>query len=149
VSVALPSVVVVDVSLALKWVLQEDFTAEAEALHSMWQHTDTQPVVPSWFACEAANALHQQVYRGYKTVRAVQTALRVLLRSVEVRDYDPALSLRAIEIASQVGQRQSYDSHYVALAEHEGCELWTADRGFWTAAAPRFPQVNWVGNVRV
>jgi predicted nucleic acid-binding protein len=41
---------------------------------------------------------------------------------------------RAIEIAALTGQRASYDSHYLALAERLGCELWTADDRFRDAA---------------
>jgi predicted nucleic acid-binding protein len=46
---------------------------------------------------------------------------------------------RAIEIAALTGQRASYDSHYLALAERLGCELWTADDRFRDAA--RGPRV--------
>ena len=38
-----------------------------------------------------------------------------------------------------------YDAFYVALADIEGCELWTADRRLTNLVQPRFPQVHWLG----
>jgi predicted nucleic acid-binding protein len=146
---ATPQVVVVDTSLAVKWVLQEQDTPAARGLLISWAANGIQPIAPSWFSCEAANVLFQRLRADSISLGDAQSALATLVQHVEIRDYDPAVSLRAIEIASQIGQRQSHDSHYVALAEHEGCELWTADQRFWSIASPRFPRVNWVGNVRI
>ncbi|MBI4307827.1 MAG: type II toxin-antitoxin system VapC family toxin [Chloroflexi bacterium] len=41
----------------------------------------------------------------------------------------PDLHLRAWEIAKELNTPRVYDMHCVALAELEGCELYTADRG--------------------
>ena len=38
-----------------------------------------------------------------------------------------------------------YDSHYLALAETLGCDLWTADERFYRAVSPVAPNVRWVG----
>lgn len=52
---------------------------------------------------------------------------------------------RAIEIAHQLAQPTTYDSHYLALAEARDCELWTGDRRFFTAVHDAVPRVRWVG----
>jgi predicted nucleic acid-binding protein len=77
-----------------------------------------------------------------------QAALQDVLSNVFVHDVEPAVSVRALAIADQLRQRASYDAQYLALAEHLGCELWTADERFWNAARPAFPQVRWVGEIR-
>ena len=51
---------------------------------------------------------------------------------VQVLDL-PQLRRRAREIAKQFQQRTVYDSVYAALAELQGCDLWTADKKFYDA----------------
>lgn len=55
---------------------------------------------------------------------------------------------RARHIAKQANQRRVYDSVYAALAEIEGCELWTADYAFYHAVRSFLPFVKYVGNYR-
>ena len=57
----------------------------------------------------------------------------------------PNLHARALEIASQFKQGAAYDSHYLALAEIVGCELWTADERFFRAASPSVDNLRWIG----
>ncbi|MBI2760945.1 MAG: type II toxin-antitoxin system VapC family toxin [Chloroflexi bacterium] len=136
--------VVVDASFALKWVLVEQYSNEARAHLRSWASTNTVVLGPSWLACETTNVLYQQVRSGTLTRAGVQAAISALLAVVTLRDAEPAVSLRAVEIADQTGQKASYDSHYAALAEHERCELWTADEAFWRATHARFPFVRFV-----
>jgi predicted nucleic acid-binding protein len=49
--------VVVDTSLAIKWVLKEDLRAEALVLLSRWDRDSVTKLVPSWFSCEIANVM--------------------------------------------------------------------------------------------
>ena len=47
--------------------------------------------------------------------------------SIEI--YNPAwLHRQALILADAFGLPAAYDAHYLALAEHFECELWTADR---------------------
>ena len=64
-----------------------------------------------------------------------------------IRDFDPGVTLRAVDHAAAFAQSASYDAHYLALAEHLGCELWTADEKFWQATNGTFKWVRWVGEV--
>lgn len=139
------STVVVDVSLAFKWVIQEHDSPIATAQLRSWQRQRSRILAPSWFACELANALHQQSRgAGLATQQAV-LYLQAVLRWVTTLDHEPAIASRGLEIADLLNQRASYDSQYVALAEHLGCALWTADARFGRAAQPTFPFVHWLG----
>jgi len=40
----------------------------------------------------------------------------------------------------------AYDAAYVALAESEGCELWTGDRPFYQVVRDGVPRVKWLGD---
>ncbi len=136
--------VVVDVSLALKWMLDEPGSGAALILLGEWERARVQPIVPSWFACEAANALLQRVLRNELTVDEAQQSHGALLALVLVLGDEPADAIRALGIAHEFGQKQVYDAQYAALAERLGCDLWTADTRFGTAA---HPTLAWIRNL--
>ena len=142
-------VVVVDVSLAVKWVLDENHSDEARTLYVTWIRDRRRILGPSWFACEAANILLQRV-RGARPAAEQLTldeALEVfdgVMATIGVAADDPTMARRALELAVQLNQRHSYDCQYLALAEREDCECWTADERFWNAAGGRHPRLRWV-----
>lgn len=137
--------VVVDTSLAFKWIVTEADVLPARIQLRDWLDDGIRIVVPRWFACELGNALHQQVLKGTMTELQAMQRLRIPFQWLTVLDPDPEIAERGIQIASQLRQRASYDAQYVALAERLGCELWTADRRFAGAAQPAFPFVRWLG----
>lgn len=55
------SSVVVDASIAVKWVVEEPGSEDARALLETWLAADMQPVAPSWLACEVSNILYQKM----------------------------------------------------------------------------------------
>jgi predicted nucleic acid-binding protein len=133
--------VVVDSSLALKWVIAEPDTLAALALLTRWSNDDTQPVVPSWFAGEAGNVLFQRVRRNELLVEEAKASLQSLLAVVVALADEPGDAVRALDIAYQFRQNASYDAQYLALAERLDCELWTADSRFWNAVHEEMPRV--------
>lgn len=140
--------VAVDASISLKGVLQEVHTSEARALLAEWEAGAILRIVPSWFGCEITNVLYQRVRRGDLTILQAQTAVRGIMAEVLVRDYEPAIAVRALELAQLLSQPATYDVQYLALAEREDCQLWTADERFWRAGASRFPLIRWIGEPR-
>jgi predicted nucleic acid-binding protein len=137
--------VVVDASLALKWVLDEVDSAAALALLNLWARQRLRALAPGWFACEVANALHQRVRRGQLNEGEARQLIRVLVNQVVLLDVEPATAERALTLAALLQRPITYDTQYAALAERERCELWTADERFWNAARARFAWVRWVG----
>lgn len=139
--------VVVDASFAIKWVLIEKHHVEATALLLSWKADEIELAVPSWFACEVANVLFRRVRDETLTIDDARLALVELLAFVTPREYEPDVSLRALELAHTHDQQASYDSHYLALAERLDCELWTADLRFRRAIGAAYPRLRWVGEV--
>jgi predicted nucleic acid-binding protein len=137
--------IVVDASLAVKWALQESDTAEAEHLLQIWLDQGVELLGPSWYACEASNVLFQRVRGAQIDAEKARLDLLDLLGLITVTDYEPAVAIRALALAIQLGQRATYDCHYLALAEYLDCEYWTADLRFWTATRVAFPRVRWIG----
>ena len=137
-----PTDVVVDASLGLKWVLNETDTPAALLLLSEWEHAGIRRVAPSWCACETGNVLFQSVRRGELTLAEVQELLDLVLAAVTLLPEEPADTRRAMALAHQHGQRATYDAQYLALAQHLGCELWTADERFVAALGGSLPFVH-------
>ena len=139
--------VVVDASLAVKWLVAERFSDEAEDLLSTWELEGTRLAVPYFMPVEVSNVLHRYVVRGGLTVSEAMALMdRILGMRIEKYDED-RIYARAIELASQLGQGSVYDCHYLALAEFLDCDFWTDDRRF-TRAADRngIDRVRWIGD---
>ena len=138
--------VVVDASLAVKWLVEEDDSDKAHAILQSWVDQGMTRIAPYLMPFEVANALHRRVLRGEMNVVDSQRMIARLLESRLELHQPPNLHVRALQIASQLKQSAAYDAHYLALAESVGCELWTADERFYRAASPTVDNVRWVGN---
>ena len=138
--------VVVDASLAVKWLVNEVHSDTAYTLARSWARHGTQPVAPYLMPVEVTNALHRRVVRKEITVEEAMRLLDALLASgIELRE-PPGIHTAALELAEQLRQDAAYDAHYLALAEMIDCELWTADERFYRAAARSFDHVKWLGS---
>lgn len=140
-------VAVVDTSLALKWVLDEPNSPLAVDLLDEWVNQGVIVRAPSLLMYEVANALHQNVRRGIIALGRATLALTALYAVGLALDPagNAALSVAAIQLAQQLGLGPAYDTQFLALAEHEDCEYWTADQRFWTTARTLHPRVRWLG----
>lgn len=135
--------VVVDASIALKWVLQEADSDIAEALLLEWNTKETIVLAPALLAYEVTNALYQNMRQDEITLERVKQALRGLFL-LEISLYapiEPNLGIRALELAQLFNLPATYDAHYLALAETKNCPLWTADMKMWRAVKDK---VDWV-----
>jgi predicted nucleic acid-binding protein len=143
------SYVVVDASLAVKWLLKEPYADEALALASEWAATETKPAAPCLLLVEATNVLHRRVVKGHISPSQAKHLLAGLFNmGIEVRE-SPQIHLRALELAQELQMPAVYDTHYLALAEILGCDLWTADERFFNLVKERQPRVRWLGEFEV
>jgi hypothetical protein len=104
--------IVVDASVALKWVLQEPDSRLAEALI----RTETDLLVPDFWLGEATNVLWLQVRRKRLTPTEAREGL-VLLRAA--LDPTPTAELNLHEVALEIGlaaNHSTYDTLYLAFA---------------------------------
>lgn len=141
------SAVVVDAGLAAKWVLIEPQRAEAMRLLMGWRCAGLICLVPSLFLSEISTPLLKLRRQNAITAADARRARDDLLLAVSIMPDDASLTMRALEIADALALRTAHDSLYIALAEQEGCELWTADERFFNVARGRFPRVRWLGEV--
>ena len=142
------SVIVVDASVAAKWLLPaggETLAEEAFHLLGRWAMGEIRMIVPDLFWAELGNLLWKAVRQG----RCAKVAAEVALASLEEGMLTTVSSLvlldRAFGIANTFGPTV-YDSLYVALALESEGQLITADEKLANALAARLP-VKWLGAV--
>jgi len=112
---------VVDASIAIKWVVQEDDTTQALRLLRR-----NRLVAPELMLAECANILWKKVQRRNMTADAGAVAARLLERSeielVPMRALVEAATRLAVEL-----NHPAYDCTYLVLAEANRCRFATAD----------------------
>lgn len=129
-------VVVVDASVAVKWLIDEEFSREAIALGQQWADAGIRIAAPHLMPFEVSNAMHKRVLEESLTVEgAIELMNRLASRRIELFELR-GFQTSALQLASRFNQRAVYDSHYLALALALDCEFWTADERFYRAASP-------------
>jgi predicted nucleic acid-binding protein len=129
---------VIDSSVMIKWVLAEPDSNKALGLRDDLRNSVHELLSPDIFTVEAAHALtraERQLRISVGQARAL--FLDMLTTPPHVFPSQPFL-LAAIDISSSM-RIGVYDCIYVALAEHEKCELITADTTLVRALQATFP----------
>lgn len=120
--------VVIDASVALKWVLDEPGTKVADAL------LDEDLIAPAVWLIEAANALWRRARSGQITAEESAERLAELLNApVAATPIEDDL-IAAATLSSRLGH-PVYDCLYLALALRHDTHVITADRRFHAAVA--------------
>ncbi len=129
---------VLDVSVALSWVIPRPLTPKALRLRDEHLRAIHVLIAPSIFSVEAASALTKSERQKLIPVGQGSMLLADILATPPVlHPYDPLL-FRATDISSQT-RSGLYDCLYVALAEREGCALVTADAKLVANLQAQFP----------
>lgn len=140
-----PAAVVVDSSVAIKWLVDEPHSDRAAERLRAWAGAGLQLLAPDLIAAEVANALYKRVRRGDLTHDDAQALLAQLLDlGIELAPLS-VLTPDALRLAHRFGSAACYDAHFLALAAREGCELWTADERLWNGVRRELAWVRWIG----
>jgi predicted nucleic acid-binding protein len=120
--------VIVDASVAMKWLLVEDGSETANQLI-----VDEILAAPDLLFIECANVLRTRTRAGALTRESAREALATLdaipIRTLPIRPHVAAAHAIALEL-----DRSAYDSLYLAVALAERATLITADLKFANAA---------------
>lgn len=95
---------------------------------------------PPLLGYEIANAAHQLALRGRLGRADALESVRAFAALPIQIVHDPRWVSRSFEIATEFGQRATYDAIYLACAEDVGAELWTRDRRFVESFGDRRPR---------
>ena len=114
---------VVDASIAVKWVIPELLSANADRLRA----GDDEMLAPDLLLVEVANALWKKTERLEISQAEAAAAFELVSDSgIVFRPTVPLLE-RAMQVAHSLSH-PVYDCVYLALAEHEHASFITADR---------------------
>ena len=118
------SVLVIDASIAVKWVVEEDGTPEALAIRQK-----ARLIAPDLLNAESANILWKKVQRRELVKQEALIAAR-LLQGADIE----LLPMRSLcETATRISievNHPAYDCLYLALAVEKQCRFVTADDRF-------------------
>jgi predicted nucleic acid-binding protein len=137
---------VIDASVAVKWLLPEEHTEQAESL-LVESNTFS---APDLLFAEVGNSLWKRVKGRELTQEAGREAL-LRLMDIEILVTPASLLLdKAFALACD-HDRTVYDSIYLALALEEGSTLVTGDKRFYNSMrrTPHAERVAWVGGLAV
>lgn len=140
-----PAEVVVDASLAVKWVVGEPYSSEARALLDHWRDDGRRLLAPALFLYEVTNALAKRIQRSQLTLEQAKERLRFFQESGPLLQQIGSVHPRALELMERFGLPTAYDAHYLALAEYQRCECWTADERLWNTVKRQISWVRWIG----
>ncbi len=137
--------VCVDASLAVAWLSYEQHTAIANILRQEWREKGIQMVGPPLFHAEVTSTLRKQVYFKRILPEEGEEAFSICLEiPIKIID-EPEVYRLAWQLAREFDLPACYDMQYVAVAELEDCELWTADRRLAHSLQGKVKRIKWVG----
>lgn len=140
---------VVDASVAIKWVVNEPYSAQARALREDTAARREPLLAPPHFTGEVMNGLYRRIYRANETALTEAQASRAVNAFLElpIDILTPAdLHARAFDFARAHRLASVYDSLYVTLAQLVGVDLWTADERLLNSVRGIAPAVRWIGD---
>ena len=140
-----PGLLVVDASVVLKWQLDdEEYIPQATALRNdFYSRRAVKAIAPHLLIYEVTNGILTAVRRKrLVSDKALEAINNLMELGVELREVEPEMILK-LSLAHNLA---AYDAAYLALAESEGCELWTGDRPFYQAVKDGVSRVKWIAD---
>ncbi|OGO38787.1 MAG: hypothetical protein A2147_10885 [Chloroflexi bacterium RBG_16_57_8] len=138
--------VCIDASLALAWLSYEKYTPNANALMREWQTRGVELVGPPMFHAEVTSVLRQHVFFKRMLPDEGDEAFSISL-GIPIRIVDGVEVYRtAWQMSKELGLPVCYDSQYLAVAELEDCEFWTADKKLVDTVKKKAARIRWIGD---
>ena len=137
--------VCIDASLAVRWVVPTEQDPMADSLLQAWDEAGIELITPPLFDAEVSSAIRKHVYLKHLLPRQGERAYR-LYRQLRIVTVSPVnLSEIAWRLAVEFNQVRTYDMQYLAVAELEDCEFWTADRRLANSLKGKNKRIRWLG----
>jgi predicted nucleic acid-binding protein len=136
---------VIDSSVAVKWVIDEPYSSEALRVLDGYQNGDLALLAPDLIYAEVGNVVwKKQMFQGLSEAGAA--AAIEAFRDVSFEITSSADLLDDAYRLAVAHQRSVYDSVYLALGAREGCRLITADEKLLNAVGAAINDLVWVGD---
>jgi len=135
-----------DASVAVKWLILEDFSELALSLLGEVLRGGGPILAPPHLQVEVSSALYKRVRTGDITLLEAQGRISNFSRIPVDLVYSEDLSRRALELALSFGWKHPYDAFYLAVGDMLNCEIWTADVVFHRDASVKHPRVHFLAD---
>lgn len=116
-----------------------------ERIRQLWREPFQRLIAPGLIRYEITNALHRLVRATPEERPVLREALQIALALPIELYHESWLHPRAMDFAERFHLPAAYDAHYLALADHFSCELWTADQRLVNTVSHSLPWVRFVG----
>jgi predicted nucleic acid-binding protein len=138
---------IVDANVCVWGVLYPPVGRDVRPWLRRWSDEGRDLIAPSLWLAEVASAIRAVVHqRTVSSIVGEQALQEVLGLGVTLVPLDADLTRAAYAWSERLGQRRAYDGFYLALADREGAELWTADERLANSArAAGVDWVHWIG----
>lgn len=139
---------VLDASVALKWQFEdEDVISEATALLEDFVEEKIELISLTLLPYEILSAINVAISRKRIEEEAGYRAINYIMDlGIELRGFDDLLG-PSFYLARRYGL-SPYDCAYIALAEKEKCDFFTADKKLFNSIKNYLPWVKWIGYYR-
>lgn len=106
---------------------------DIQPMWQQWRVSGAEIIAPTLLRFEVVNAIHRRQVAGQISRSLAEDLVSTALDMPITYINEPWLHLDALRLAGSLGLPASYDAHYVALAQHFGATLWTADKRLYNA----------------
>ena len=132
---AVVTTVVLDCSVAIPWIIQEQSNAAIDALFQDGYRGAVSLLVPALWFTECGNTLNEMVKRKRLTLDQAQEGFTTLRYCRVQADAPPTIDIQSrILSLSQAHRLSFYDATYLELAQRRQCLLATLDQDLRAAA---------------
>jgi predicted nucleic acid-binding protein len=127
-SLTVPPKIVIDANITVRAILPIEGKSNVLERLVTWHRSLSKIFAPDIFIAEILSVIRRGIFDRWITEEEGQVAVEDLYRlGVEIIPSDAGISQAALGWASRLGQSKAYDGFYLAVAERQGAELWTAD----------------------
>lgn len=135
--------IVVDTSVAVKWFVAEQHSAEARLLLDQYQSGSLSLLAPDLIVAEFYNVIGKKHSRGILS----ETDAQAVLSAFHLIDFILSSTVDLLDGAFKIAttyRRSVYDSLFIALSERENCQCVSADEKVINAVGSSFPNLVWL-----
>jgi len=141
-----PPNIVIDANIAVRAILPIEGKSNVLERLITWHRSYSKIFAPELLIAETVSVIRQGIFDRWITEEEGQVAVEDLYRlGVEIVPSDAGICQAALAWAGRLGQSKAYDGFYLAVAERQGAELWTADEKLVNRAKQlNLPWIRWI-----
>ena len=138
------SVVCVDASVVIDFLIPGPFSASALTMLRNWQSGRVAIIAPLLLAYEVTSVLRSAVYRErIGTERGDEAFAQFRQLPIRYLSRDEVVPV-AWQMSKSLNRSRAYDTTYLAVARLNGCDFWTADKRLYNAVSSSLGWVRWI-----